>query len=375
MRDRGLAWEFLYRFDILAQLNKKRGRDSLFWLDQLDIQLASDMEKLFGWPGTQAFVHVIGNHGDSPAIEANRLPHGLDNIEVGRNAHGFKLFHAWLEKGFGESGLSAKFGLYGVDSEFYVTEASGVFLHPTFGIGAEVAGTGQNGPSVFPYSSLALVLKYQPSPTLYAQAAVLDGVPGNPDHPRSTRIDFEKGDGLLYFAEAGYHTEPQEGMGEEKLALGLWWYSKRFDDMLDVVGGNPVQRRSQGYYMVAEKRFWRDPDQPGRHMVGFLRMGRNDGNTTQFASAWSAGLTWTGPFAGRPEDQFGIAFCKEDNALKWRAAAANPVRHEKAYEATYRARVLTWLSIQPLVQYLVNHGTDPTQDRTWWAGVRLEAEL
>ncbi len=375
-RDQGLALDIGYRFDILAQLNDSKCSKALHWLDQLDIRLGLDTEKLFGWTGTQAFLHVIGNHGDKPAIEAGRLPHGLDNIEVPEGADGFKVFHAWLEKRFGDSGLAAKLGLYGVDSEFYVTESSDIYQHPTYGVGAEFAGTGRNGPSIFPYSAFALRLKYAPHPTWYAQAAVMDGVPGNPDHPKSTRIDLEDGDGLLSIAEVGYHAEPSEGMGEDKLALGAWSYSRRFDDLLELdAGGNPVQNRSRGVYLLAEKRLWDDAAQPQRHLMGFLRAGRNDGDTTQFNSSWSTGLTWYGPLAGRASDQFGIAFSQENNSLKWRTAAASTIRHEKAYEATYRARVKPWLHLQPFVQYLVNHGTDPTQDRTWWAGMRIEAEL
>lgn len=370
--DRGLDWEIVYKFDLLSKVKDSSQTGKVYWLDNLDIKLSVDGDKLWGWPGTRAFLHVLGNHGKKPAIESGRLPHGVDNIEVPEGADGFKVFHAWIERDFGSSGLSAKFGLYGLDSEFYVTESSGLFVHPTFGIGAEFAGSGQNGPSVFPNSSLALRLKYQPDPDWYGQLAVLDGVPGNPDHPQSTRIDFEQGDGLLYVAEAGYLPAAGEA---GKLAVGLWRYSERFDDLLDVDGaGDPIQRRSQGLYLIGEATLWADPGDPQRRLRGFLRGGRNDGDTQQFDYAWSTGLVVDNWLPGR-DSQFGISFSEEHNSEKWRTANSNGVRHERALELNYRAQATPWLAVNPFVQYLINHSSMPEHDRSWWLGLRLELNL
>lgn len=364
----GYDWEIVYKLDLVAKVSGSANKGKVYALDNLDIKLNLDADQAFGWTGTRGLLYILGNHGGKPALKNDRLPHGLDNIEVPDGADTIKLYQLWLEK---ESGAwSVKGGLYDLNSEFYVTDASGLFIHPTYGIGAEFAGTGRNGPSIFPTTSLALRVKWQPAPDWYLQAAVLDGVPGDLDNPKGTHVQWNSGDGALQIVEGGWQAEAG------KLALGLWRYTTRFDDLLDVDGaGNPVQRRSQGAYLIAEHRLWQDPGRASRRLRGFARFGGNDGDTTQFSQAWSAGLVWDGLFAARPDDQFGITLSQEHNAEKWRLANPSSPHHERAWEMAYRGEVNGWLTLEPFLQFLANHGNDPSQNRTWWLGMRLEFNL
>lgn len=371
LSQRGMDLEIVYKLDLVSKLTRGANRDHLYALDNLDIKLNLDGAGLFGSEGTRGLLHLLGNHGGKPALQNDRLPHGLDNIEVPDGADTFKLYQAWLEHDVSAT-CNVRGGLYDLNSEFYVTESSTLFIHPTYGIGAELAGTGRNGPSIFPTTSLALRLNWRPAPRWSLQAAMLDGVPGDPDNPKGTHIRLNGGDGALQIMEAAWLPGSME-QREGKLALGLWRYTTRFDDLLERdAGGNPVQRRSQGYYLIGEHRL---AGNGHGETWGFLRWGRNDGDTTQFASAWSAGLVWRGLLSGRPGDQFGLAWSQEDNGTKWRAASGNPVRKEQALEIAYRGAVNDWLTLQPLAQYLINHGNDPGQNRSWWLGLRLEFNL
>lgn len=363
---RGMDLEVDYKLDLVSKLTGGANRGHLYALDNLDIKLNLDGARLFGSDGTRGLIHLLGNHGGKPALRNDRLPHGLDNIEVPEGADTFKLYQAWLEHDVNDM-LNVKAGLYDLNSEFYVTDSSALFIHPTYGIGAELAGTGRNGPSIFPTTSLALRLNWRPAPQCSLQAAVLDGVPGDPDNPKGTHVQFNDGDGALEIMEAAWLPGSEEDR-VGKLALGLWRYTSRFDDLIDA----SIQRRSRGYYLIGEYRLAK-----GGHgeTWGFLRWGRNDGDTIQFESAWSTGLVWTGLFPGRPEDRFGLTYSQEDNGAKWRAASGNPVRKEQALEIAYRGAVSGWLTLQPFAQYLINHSNDPGQNRSWWLGLRVEMNL
>ena len=365
----GYDWEIGYKLDLVSKVSGSVNRGKLYALDNLDIKLNIDGEQAFGWPDTRAQVYILGNHGGKPALQNDRLPHGLDNIEVPQGYDTIKLYQAWLEKEVGA--WSVKAGLYDLNSEFYVNDASALFIHPTYGIGAELAGTGRNGPSIFPVTSLAVRVKWQPDPAWLVQAALLDGVSGDPDNAKGTHIQLNSGDGALEIVEAGWLPG-----NESKVALGLWRYTARLDDLLDRdSSGNPVQRRSHGGYLIAEESLWRAQDHPERKMRGFFRIGINDGDTTQFSQAWSAGLVWDGMLDARPEDQFGISICQELNSDKWRMASGNGAHHERAWEMSYRGAVTPWLTLQPFAQYLASHVSDPSQDHTWWLGLRLEFNL
>jgi porin len=187
-------------------------------------------------------------------------------------------------------------------------------------------------------------------------------------------VQFNKGDGALQVVEGAIPLSVPEQAHANRVALGMWRYTARFDDLVDVDGSsNPIQRRSQGYYVLLEKALRHKPGSDDDSVNGFVRAGVTDGDTTQFDLAWSAGLVWSGPFEGRDEDQVGIAYALERNAEKWRIATGVPTASEKSVELTYRYQAIPGLALQPMAQYLINHSTDPAQDNKWWLGMRVEA--
>ena len=91
--------------------------------------------------------------------------------------------------------------------------------------------------------------------------------------------------------------------------------------------------------------------------------------------SWSAGLVFSGLFAGRDQDQLGVAFAQERNGAKYLAASGSTVPNEKSFELTYRYQAMPGLVLQPIVQYLLNHSNDPAQDKTLWLGMRFEVSF
>jgi porin len=374
MLAQGYDLEVIYKLDFLNNLS--RNREKIYVLDNLDIKLAWDGEKAAGIKGASAFLHILSNRGDKPGAHSNRLPHGVDNIETPQNGNTSKIFQAWLQQSFLDERVSVLAGLYDLNSEFYATESSAMFTHPTFGIGAEMAGTGLNGPSIFPTTSFGIRLKTIPAPGYYLQAVTLDAVAGDPDNPHGTHVQFNEGDGLLNVVEGGIPLGSADNAHNNKFSVGMWQYSTSFDDILDTdASGNPVQRISHGAYALVEKVLKYQAGSDNSLISGFFRIGKTEGDTTQFDRAMSTGLVFTGLFAGREEDELGLGYAQERNSEKYRIASGNAVHSEKSFELGYRYRATAGFVIQPFVQYLQNHSADTAQDKTWWLGVRLEASL
>ena len=363
-----------YKLDLLN--NYSANKQQIYGLDNLDIKLNVDFEKINGSKDTSAFLHIISNRGDKPGAHSSRLPHGVDSIETPVNGNTIKLFQAWIKQKFLDDKVSVLAGLYDLNSEFYYTDSATMFVHPTFGMSAELAGTGKNGPSVFPTTSFAIRVKIEPAPGYYLQAITLDGVPGDPNDPQGTHVQFNEGDGALNVIEAGIPLGPAENARNNKLAFGMWQYTTRFDDILDVdANGNPVQRVSHGVYALIEKVLKYKPGSSNEQIKSFFRIGQTEGDTTQFDLALSAGLVFTGVFTGREQDELGIAYTQERNSEKYRAASGNAVHAERSFELDYRYRAMPGFILQPFVQYLQNHSADMSQDKTWWLGLRMEALL
>lgn len=380
----GVVLALVYKADVFSNVKGglKRGVTAL---GNLDVKLDYDFGTLIGWEGVSMSLHGIASQGGK--FDANYVGsiQGVDNIEVNTNTA--KIFQAWIEKQWQGGKYSALFGLYDLNSEFYVTHNSGIFLNPSPGIGAELAQTGLNGPSVFPTSSVGLRVNYHPTAEVYAQAVVLDGVPGNPDNSRGTHIQFHDGDGTLRVVEVGYtpgkakRGEPANLRKTDKYAVGAWSYTSRFADLTEINGmGDPLMHKgNRGFYVLAERALYRDTRNPDSHVDGFIRYGQANADFNQLSSYSQVGLVFSGMIARRSEDQFAVSFSTARTGEKYRLAASmadmEADSHETIWEATYRIHKTSWLNVQPDIQYVINPGADVGIKNAIVLGVRFEMSV
>jgi porin len=177
------------------------------YLDNIDILFTADLEKLIKWNRATLFIYGLGNQGGSPSRNAGDAQ-TVSNIDA---PDAWKIYEAWLKQGLFQDRLSVLIGLYDLNSEFDVIESAGLFLNSSHGIGADYAQSGDNGPSIFPATSLAARVKIQPFKLFYIQVAALDGIHGYPDVAHGTHVHLGNGDGTLFAIETawfpGIHAE------------------------------------------------------------------------------------------------------------------------------------------------------------------------
>jgi porin len=371
LANKGIDIELIYKFDVISNTSGgiKTGTETL---NNLDIKAVLDGEKLFGSQGTSAKIYYLNNNGSRPGANLVGDAEGIDNIEV-RNPSG-RLLEAWIQQTFMKDRFSFLAGLYDLNSEFYVTDASGLFIRPTFGIGTDMGQSGKNGPSIFPVTSAGVRFKVQPTQALLFQAAVLDGVPGDPNSPKGTHVRFNHGDGALIVGEADY--VPGGGSPNGKMGFGAWEYTGKFDDFVDVDGaGNPVQRRSYGLYALGQRQVYQEPGHEGRGLNIFARVGVANGDVNQFDYAWSAGAVYTGLFPGREKGQLGLGVEGAHASSKYRNSVGTADASTTAFELAYNDNLTPWLAVQPDVQYIVNPGVDPMLKNALVVGARFTAKF
>lgn len=339
------------------------------YLDNLDLLLNVDLERLLGANGMTLFVYGLYNNGVNFTGSLAGDAQGISNIETGVEA--FRLFEAWVQKDFTGLG-SIRAGIYNLNSEFDVLDSATLFIASEHGIGTEIAQTGLNGPSIFPNSGLAVRAEAKFGEHVVLRAAVLDGVPGDPDHPGRTVIKLGNGDGALLIGELAYQSD------SAKVLLGGWHYTGRFDDLLASAqaGSSVTGKSNSGIYLRGETRLWQDAGNDKRSLHAFARLGFANGRYNLFSSFISSGLTFDGPFASRPDDRLGFAIAHARSGDKARQAAsllgADLERAETAFELTYRAQITSWLALQPDVQYIVNPGLDPALKDVFAVGLRAQ---
>ncbi len=351
------------------------------WEGHSEIRADFDLEKLFGWDSTEAFVLYQSDLGSKFNTHYIGSVAGVDNIEVATNTAQF--YDVWLQKNFFADKLSVLFGLYPIDSEFYVTETSGIFIQPPYGMSNELALTGKNGPPIFPLGALALRVKVlSPNKNFYVQAALTDGVPGDPNHPRGTHIKLGNGNGTLSIVEFGYKPqaaeEPAAAVNEtsvdiesfNKTALGFWRYSSRFDD-IDGLGGHS---KSQGAYVLTEHSLFHESGSKSQGLAGFVRFGVASDSVNQLDWSGSLGLRYHGLIPGHNDDITGIAVTVNHAGNGFRSTG-NFDSRETDVEFTYHAQIKPWLAIQPTIQTIINPGLDPSINNAWIIGTRFEIEF
>jgi len=392
LSERGINLEALLKGDLVANLDggMKRGHT---YMQNLEFMVGLDGSKLVGIPNSSIYIHVLTHQGGQANGKYTGSWMGVDNLEVDDKTP--KLFQAWFNQDLLDSSLSLLVGVYPIDTEFYVNDASGVFLHPSFGPGAEMA---QTGVSIYPLSSLGLRVKYQPRPTLYAQAAILDADTGSGEHPSWASPDRYGHDGAFLIFEAGYrpgeshHVINQEPLSPEvgtlassaqrieerfepvgKYAIGLWSYTEQ-SERLDT-GSTLGRLHNQGAYLLMEHSLYRSEDL-SRDLSLFFRYGIATPEVNSVASSTSFGLRLRGPFKDRVADVAGLAWTRSNTSREYRrlqASEGTPVDdHEAVIEATYRYQYSPWLAIQPSLQRVINPGFDPAIKDATLLGVRLE---
>jgi porin len=362
----GIKFDLLLKADGISVFKGgiKRGTTGF---TNFDARVSGDLGQV-GLSDTSFNLRGLSNLGGKPNRNNVGSIMGVDNIEVDTNTA--KIFEAWVDQKL-RGGVSVLFGLYDLNSEFYATSTSGLFMNPPAGIGVEMAETGRNGPSIFPTSSVALRLKWAPAENCYVIAGLLDGVPGDPNNPRHTQIRFDKGDGTLRIVEVGRAVEKGP---LSKIGVGVWSYTGSFDDLTDTDAlGAPVRRHNNaGAYVVAEHAI-------NEQTSGFLRFGFANSSINPVARSVQFGAVSTGVIPGRDDDPVGVslqAMQLGDKGLQAAAAAGTTLtRSEASVELTWRAPINKNFAVQPFTQAVWHPGADPAVNTAFLVGLRVEIGL
>ncbi len=353
------SWDGIYKADLLHSKTTSGA------IGNLGLRATADAGALFGWDDTTLHAELLWNHGSKPNRHIGTTQ-GISNLEVAQSAA--RVYASWIEHEFKASGTGLLFGLYDLNSEFYSTDASGLLIHPSFGIGIDFSQSGRNGPSIFPNLGLALRAKQQLGSGYYLQGALIDGVPGDPEHPGRTTIRLSRSDGALLVAEFGWQERGDDGPKSGHWGIGSWRYTQR-SDRIDASGSEcnqGVYGLAQGVLVEAER---------GR-TTGFIRAGIANRRVNAVQLGFDAGVLVEHPFGkdGPSALTAGVAVARYGRAHRDAILAGDGVAlaaHETALEVGARWQLAPVLALQPLLQHVWNTGGRRRANETI-AGLRLE---
>lgn len=353
----GIELAAVYTADVWANVSggQKRG---VRYLDNLDLLVDVDGEALLDLPRVQFHAHALYNNGQtfSDLVGDTQV---VSNIEAG--AQTVILYEAWADAPLGKDG-SIRFGLYDLNSEFDANEIGSLFINSSHGIGADIALSGENGPSIFPVTSLAARVQYAIGPGLIARAAILDAVPGNPQRPGRTAVRLSSREGALLIGELEHQSD------RNKLVAGSWTYTED-QSRLDERGAS----RSRGGYILLERNLG-TVGEAGADLDAFLRAGVADQQTNPVAAYFGGGVTVAQPFNLESEHMLGLAIAWAEFGQSYRRLGFTGQR-EVNLELTYIQRIHEKVTVQPDLQLIFSPSGDPTLDHAVAAGMRVVIEL
>lgn len=360
LESHGVAFGFDYTGEVMGVVAGGLHRRAVY-LDNIDLTLTLELERLLGWKGASAFLYGLGDRGGSPSANVGDAQ-VVSNIDAPNT---WKLYEAWLQQKLLDDKLSVLAGLYNLNGEFDVVDTAHVFLNSSHGIGKDYSQSGLGGPSIFPVTSVAARVKVTPSPAWYAQLAVLDGVAGNPRDPHGTQVVWHGSDGVLIASEVGHLEGADEASAVTpgKIALGSWYYTANFDHVAAAEpAGRPRREHGNfGIYGLVEQTLFHEADDPARGLAGWVRVGGANPRINQFGWYIGAGLVYRGPLPNRGQDQLGLAVANAINGgefLRDARRIGDPVeRVESAIELLYRVQITPWAYAQPDVQWVINPST------------------
>lgn len=381
LSERGIEFEGGYAFEVLGNVRGgiERGAAPA---GLLELALTADLERSIGWPG--ASLRASGFHlvGDDASVDLVGSLFTVSNIA---GPSGWRLYEAWLDQSLFDGLVSIRAGQLAADAEFAASEHAGLFLDATFGWPAFLYANLPAGAPCFPMGTLGARLAIHPADWLTVDGAVLQGDPLFQDaDSNGFEWDGDEDAGIFFVNEI--HASWNGGEGPDALAgragVGVWTH------FFDVPNADPLSDdtypRNYGVYVVLDQSLWLesgDGGSPGSHagapqgLAGFVRVAGSPSDRSVIALYGDAGLVYRGLLPGRDEDVVGIAFAYGGVTRGARSAieleGLDPANAEILVEATYEARLLPWLAIQPDLQVVIDPGATTSVDPAVVVGARL----
>ncbi len=359
--EHGVKFEALYTGDASSNVSGGVRRDEGY-SGLLQLGLTLDLEKLVGWTGGEVYAgaYFIRGHGLSTYEVGNLLT--ISNIESNRAN---RLGEVYFKQSLFDDKFSIRIGQLLADSEFVVSDTAGLFVNSTFGWpGLNGTNLPSGGPA-YPVPTPGVHVTYEFNDAFSAQAAIYNGDPaGHNVNPHN--LDFPLHEGVFGIGEVAYKTDGVFGR-PGVVKAGAWFNTA--NKFADVRFARVTHGSDYAVYGVIDQTLWegggskdlKDPSPSTSSFSVFARaVWAPDENRNLIDYYFDTGFNLKGFVPGRDDDIFGVAFAYahiSDDAAKADRIAGAPVRSsEMAIEASYKAAVTPWLSLQPYAQYIVRPG-------------------
>lgn len=341
----------------------------------LDFGSELDLEKLVGWHGAKAGTTWLWLSGQdaSQNLVGNFLT--ISNI-AGFNT--FRVIEMWLEQDFFDGKLSLRAGQITADSEFLVSEYSGLFINAEFGWSPLLGMNIPNGASAYPVGGPGARFAFTPIESFTFLSAVYQGnvfAQNVNRHGFRWRLDAQNGFTWMNEAQLYWGKDDSSKVLPGFAKLGAWFQSGQYADALS----DSTSSGNSGFYFVLDQMLFRENAENGASWdegLGFFgRTGFTPPDRNVIDFFFDMGFTYKGLIPGRDKDSLGLAYgfaaLSPDARDSIGGSGGDAAVSEMVLEATYQCALTPWCIVQPDAQLIVNPGGDKSIPNAFVVGARL----
>ncbi len=370
---------FNYSSDLNADVAGGQSRGSVY-LGRASVLFDADLAHLIGLPRTIAHLSFSDIHG----IGLSERHVGNLLLVSGIEAEpAIRLNQLWIQIA-PSSTVTLRIGKFTAAQEFMLSETGNLFVNSTFGWPASFATDLPSGGPSYPLSDPGVRLAAKPDDQTTLRIAVFAGDPAGPGGGDPQRREKH---GFNTFGLSGRPFiigEISRDTGGKTPALtatlGGWVHFDRFAVVSNPsVAPGPVLPplgRGPNYaaYGLVDGQLWQSTTDDKRLVDGFFRLSYSPSGRNVVDLYVDAGITLSGPFAGRDSDKVGLGVGIARISPRLRAAAQTllqsnkpatyPAAFEAVIELSYQAALVGKLQVQPNLQFVIHPASEALSIQT-----------
>jgi porin len=368
----GVTLSGIYTGEVLANVSGGK-RTGTIAEGLLELDLDIDLAKSIGLEGGSLHFAGFEIHGKSLSKGYTGDLSGVSSIAAFNTA---RIAEYWYEQWLFDDRFSIKIGQFLTENEFYYSDYSNLFVCGSFGAYTFLANNFPFAPS-YPMSTPAIRLLLHATAQLDFKIGIYSGSTLSEQENNSSLPNICERDGILTFWETDYrinHEKDATGL-PASYKLGCIFHS-RYDGALNSNPGS-LNRSGYGFYVTVDQTIWQKPStdkQAKAPSFGvFCRLGYMPPEFGFVSRYVDGGFNYNGLFPGRNDDIFGIAVTHSgisQGANHGIPSGGSRYTSETLIEATYTAKLASWLTLQPDFQYIIDPGATNAGRNATVVGIR-----
>lgn len=304
-----------------------------------DVIFTIDTDGAGWWQGGRFVVDLQNTRGGDISDVVGDVQ-GISNIVA---PPGTRFAEYYLKQLFGNERFCLKIGKQDANADFVVADGGGEFINSSFGIIPTVPLP------TFPAPALGLMGGWQASRAIRVKAGYWDGAPTLGSGVSTAIVDGSGGT----VGAIGMEIRPFGGdiLGGT-FRVGYWRHSEvEVTDLSNKDLHSPITGAAEGIYFTADQGLWEGDD---RLLSLFAQGGWGEADRSAVSRYFGGGLTFSGPFKGRPDDMVGIGLAYAEIGRSERSHDRHEA--ETVVELFYRLPVTGWMSLNPDLQWVHRPG-------------------